>query len=193
MPSGLCSILKDEDALQKLEDAYLSTFGDGQTLLEFTQEEIEEPQNWIDQSGDLGVEEFKKLNEKELRCALGIPLGDQDFPYLNRWRHVDGLLPSQISNFSKLNEDRTLTLQQALVKHQLLPIKPFWHQLVGAAAAIKRMFNEANVLYADGVGVGKTMQAFLLMCLLRYYKKQFEKENGKQCFCTVSSTYSHTC
>ena len=179
--------------MQKLEDAYLSTFGDGQTLLEFTQEEIEEPQNWIDQSGDLGVEEFKKLNEKELQCALGIPLGDQDFSYLNRWRHVDGLLPSQISNFSKLNEDRTLTLQQALVKHQLLPIKPFWHQLVGAAAAIKRMFNEANVLYADGVGVGKTMQAFLLMCLLRYYKKQFEKENGKQCFCTVSGTYSHTC
>ena len=50
------------------------------------------------------------------------------------------------------------------------PLQPRWHQWVGLAAMVERFFSGSNVLLADGVGVGKTMQAFMVMAYMRYLR-----------------------
>ena len=58
----------------------------------------------------------------------------------------------------------------------LVALKPMWHQLVGVAAMVRRFFDGKNVILADGVGVGKTMECFMVMCYLRYLHGLKEKE-----------------
>ncbi|KAL5485573.1 hypothetical protein ACEPAI_6614 [Sanghuangporus weigelae] len=169
--------IRDEKQILRVEDEYLNLFGDTTTMAEFAAE-LDTPVNWVDDDGDLGVEEFKSLDEEQLKALLGIPAGSR-FPFLNRWRSVSGDLPADIRDFDDLERDADLTSERAQEEYNLLPVEPHWHQYVGVAAAARRFFSNRNVLFADGVGVGKTLQALMIMCLLRYYRSNAMKEKEK--------------
>ena len=139
--------------------------------------ELEAQVDWVSSDGDLGVEEFKDLDEKQLKQLLGIP-PENRFPYLNRWRSVSGELPNNIRDFETYESDPDLSPELARNEYGLLPVEPHWHQYVGVAAAIQRLFRNRNILFADGVGVGKTLQALMVMCMLRYYRSSAQKQKG---------------
>jgi hypothetical protein len=119
-------------------------------------------------SGDLGVSEFSHLTSRELRSLLGWP-NDRDGPFLLPFRHADGH-----TEFDKGKEG----LFQHLDPCDLDPPHPFttqrlqWHQLLGIASMIRRLFSPSEhsprcgVLLADEVGIGKTAQGLGLIAFL---------------------------
>ena len=164
--------MHDVDTVRELEKAYLETFDRVDTTSNDILEELEERHSgWIEEGGDIGVEEFWDSSVDELRFLLGISPNDTRFPYFNRLYHGT-IPPSQFKNFERLDADLTLVDDEKLDKLQLQRLEPDWHQYVGVAAAFRRMFRGLNVLLADRVGVGKTMQAFMIMSLLRLYRAQ---------------------
>lgn len=172
----ILSNLTDERLISQLEEDYLTTFTNSLSVADIDAE-LELESLWVDADGDVGVDEFKTKDETELRILLRLPPTGR-FPYMNRWRHELGLLPDEIWDFQSFDSNDELTEAEAKTK-RLVPLNPHWHQFVGVAAAVKRIFNGNNILLADGVGVGKTCEAFMLMSLLRYYRGNQARLNGK--------------
>ncbi|KAH8114058.1 P-loop containing nucleoside triphosphate hydrolase protein [Phellopilus nigrolimitatus] len=97
------------------------------------------------------------------------------FPFFNPYISDLGLLPRDIPgyySFTLEDEDR------ALKEEMLRPLEPRWHQYVGLAAMAKHFFNGENVVLADGVGVGKTLQCFMVMSYLRHMKVTEAQRKG---------------
>lgn len=141
----------------------------------------------LDDSADLGVSEFKNLSTESLLANLGIsPSRRTPFPFLSM---IVNDLGSSYDDSESLNTykellkqapDASLDNEQYEEKRKEWDAKlraegfsfiwPRWHQLVGLSAIVKRFFEGKNVLLADGVGVGKTLQAFMTMAYLRFLK-----------------------
>ena len=151
----------------------------------------------IDAQGDLGVGKLADKPLKELGRLLGIDTtGYKPFPFfetivsdlgkdpgddtIDRATYLD--LLKRMPNADELSDDEAAEefkkWDEELARHMYRRIWPRWHQVVGLVAMVERFFSHRNVLLADGVGVGKTMQAFMAMAFLRYsLRKQRKGEN----------------
>lgn len=113
---------------------------------------------------------MRERSTEELQALLGIQNGT--FPFFNSVIHDLGMWPDEIEDFESKNkiEDET-----ELLKHGLRNLRPRWHQYVGLAACVKRFFDRKNVILADGVGVGKTMQCLMIMAYLRHLRVVYKQ------------------
>lgn len=165
----LASLLSPEEIFE-LEDEYAETFhGENDDASEEVIGDISaEEAEWADAQGDLGVSEFTNKSIDDIKKMLSLPEGD--FPFFNRIISDLGALPSQIPGFEELNSNEGPEKEkaEALEAKNLRILSPRWHQYVGLAASVKRFFQGLNVILADGVGVGKTMQSFMMMAYLRH-------------------------
>lgn len=183
-------LFKDMSFISKVEFMY------NETLAQFSTDGIEclvgdpdpEGMNPFDRMGDIGVSEFERKDPAELSRMLGFGVdcsGYSPFPYFNGVRSELGLIPSKVPDFENLNKfperlppnptfqdvglckTRFDEYDAMLEKHQMQRFVPRWHQFVGLAAILRRLFNGDNVLLADGVGVGKTLQVYMLIAYMR--------------------------
>ena len=188
-------ILKDSTFISTLEERYQEQLGDDVFSLEDdAREDQPDPQAMaiMDQFGDIGVDEFRTKSLNELSDEFGYDCtGRRPWCFFVRLRSEMGLLPSQIANFNNISapapplddseeekkkfEDALQEYEKECEENKLLKFQPHWHQFVGVAAIVKRFFEGSNVLLADGVGVGKTLQVYMTIAYLRqlhYWKKE---------------------
>lgn len=135
----------------------------GSDIPEETLGALDDEGKWLDKAGDLGVAEFHNLTVDQIKSWLA--LTTKDFPFLNKIYSEHGDWPVQIKNFYKLNDE---PVEEELRRRHLAYLEPAWHQYVGLAACVMRFFRGLNGMMADGVGVGKTLQCFLIMNYLRH-------------------------
>lgn len=123
----------------------------------------------FDRAGEIGVAEFVKRPLGDLLGILGLDR-KAPFPFFNRYMHEQGALPKDIENFQKYEDSdySEESIQKAYEEAMLRPLKPYWHQYVALAAMAKMVFHGRNVLLADGVGVGKTLECLMLVAYLRH-------------------------
>jgi hypothetical protein len=113
------------------------------------------------QTKDFGVESFKKMGTKDLNWALGFTHNRSTLMVHYRIPGKDHWDSSQ----------KCVTDKQ--VKGVNSPTKLLWHQQVGVAALVTRLFTDEindppegktpGVLLADEVGLGKTLQCIAFM------------------------------
>jgi hypothetical protein len=113
-----------------------------------------------------GVEDFKKSSYADMCDLLGIPR-DGTIRGLNTLMAANGLSADPWSDGGK-NPFFDVPGNTA-------PLKPEWHQLVGIAALLQRIFTDYSVLLMDEVGLGKTLQSYGVMALLVDYRRYFAK------------------
>ncbi|KAL5476645.1 hypothetical protein ACEPAI_2831 [Sanghuangporus weigelae] len=170
----LKSMISLED-IEEMERVYAETFKEEEDL-----PALEQPVDveWFEKGGDIGVAEFREKTLREIREFLGLAELDEDapFPFLNKIIHDSGLRPDEITRFDEWNEVKDA---HELAKNLMRPFRPRWHQYVGLAAAVKRFFEGKNALLADGVGVGKTLECFMMMCFLRHLRIAQAKNDGE--------------
>ncbi|KAL5476548.1 hypothetical protein ACEPAI_3228 [Sanghuangporus weigelae] len=170
----LKSMISLED-IEEMERVYAETFKEEEDI-----PALEQPVDveWFEKGGDIGVAEFREKSLREIRELLGLAELDEGapFPFLNKIIHDSGLRPDEIDRFDEWNEVKDA---DKLAKNLMRPFRPRWHQYVGLAAAIKRFFEGKNVLLADGVGVGKTLECFMMMCFLRHLRIAQAKYDGE--------------
>jgi len=162
--------LNDPEVIRRLELEFYSTFKE----LSLDMDTIENRDNegglnWLDEDGDVGVTEWKDKTVDDIRAQLGLPSEEDmpDFPFLNRhYSPVGKDLVNDASDFP--GYDPKNTTDEEAESMGLLRLKPHWHQWVGLAAMVSRGFEGKNVILADGVGVGKTLQCFMLIAYLRF-------------------------
>lgn len=165
--SGLEWILeamKNLEDILELERAYEESFA-AEESLETVIEEVGDSQAWLNKDGDHGVGEFKALNVAQIRNLLGLP--SNRMPFFNHVIHDLGTWPEDIIGFEEV---KNLEDEKKLKEVRLHHLEPKWHQYVGLAACVKRFFNNENIILADGVGVGKTMQCMMIMAYLCHLK-----------------------
>lgn len=157
--------LNSPAVIEQVEASYNSYF----RSLEDLEDPEEDLMQWMDGDGDLGVAEMKGLSRDELMAQLGLPVSpDWTFPFFNSFISDLGSLPDEVNDFDsyKAPDDE----QKALAERNLRRLEPRWHQIVGIAAIVRRVFEGRNVILADGVGVGKTLVCMGLMAYLRHLK-----------------------
>lgn len=175
--------LRGLEEISELEQAYAEKFltveGEGDGNYELME--------WMDDSGDLGVGEWKTKSDDEMLELLGLKQlweGENDmeitvtwqFPFMNGWLATDGTLPSGIQDLRTLHDEDADKVKSRSDRPPLIPLKPMWHQYVGLAAMVKRFYHGKNVILADGVGVGKTMECFMVICYLRFLRTLLANE-----------------
>ena len=157
----------------------------------------EELMKMLDKDSDLGVGDYQHKSMAELGEMLGIDAIQRTaFPYFStivsdlskdpgdlegdRQQYSDlmSLRPDVSDMDEEEAEEAFAKWDEVLAKNFYRRIWPRWHQLVGLTAMLARFYTHKNVLLADGVGVGKTMQAFMAMAYLRYCK--FRLKNGQK-------------
>ena len=162
------------EEIEEMERVYAETFKEEEDL-----PPLEQPVDveWFEKGGDIGVAEFREKALREMKELLGLVELDEDapFPFLNKIMHDSGLRPDEINHFDEWNEVKDA---HELAKNLMRPFRPRWHQYVGLAAAVKRFIEGKNVLLADGVGVGKTLECFMMMCYLRHLRIAQAKNDG---------------
>lgn len=168
--------LEDPETITVLEAAFVDAFeredGEDEEPLD-----VPDSQQWLDESGDLGVTEWKKTRLPELLRVLDLP-GDDDaevppFPFFAKFVSDDGRPMRDVVGAEEV------TAEMAAEKG-LRPLRLLWHQYVGIAAMAKRFFRNENVILADDVGVGKTCQCLGLFAWLRLQIAKAEKAG--ECF-----------
>lgn len=110
------------------------------------------------EGADPGVEVEANMPSTQLSSNLGF---QNDMPFLfNNFRHTGGL-----SAWSKEFEDAMKSNPDVLEAFSLQ-----WHQLAGVHAAVRKILSPSpnparctGVLFADDVGLGKTIQASTVM------------------------------
>jgi SNF2 family DNA or RNA helicase len=162
----LLSELNHPEMIARLEYEYNISFSVEMTLIQDLQSMGS--QEWLDADGDLGVSDFKDKSIDELRRLLGLQ-SERDqpaFPMFNEFVADAGL-----ERDPHLNDDvlRTKT-DEELREFSMIRTRPRWHQYVGLVAMVKRFFDGQNVILADDVGVGKTLQCMMVMAYLRHLK-----------------------
>lgn len=144
----------------------------------------------FDAEGDIGVEEWKEMSMIRVGVELGLDAsGRVAFPNFHSVMSDIGMRPAEIKEFLKIRlpeppatqsdddvrdyEERLAQFDAEMQRHPaaLRRFWPHWHQLVGLAAIVKRFFEGSNVLLADGVGIGKTITAFMVASYMRALKK----------------------
>ena len=177
--------LNNPESIARIEDTYRELY---QNL-----EELEDPTTnmteWLDEEGDIGVGEYRDVNTEGLRAELGLEdkdKGDWSFPYFVDYRADNGRLAAEVPELEKFGHSKED--EEAAQKVGLTRLSLFWHQYVGVAAILKRVFEKKNVILADGVGVGKTLQCLAVMMELRYslYRCSTETGNPHQILAGVS-------
>ena len=163
----LLESLNDPEHILLLEKAYIDLFSPDDQTLGDVLEGDGITQDWLDELGDHGVTEFKSYREPDILRLLGLPPDGPPyfFPFCNRVIHDQG----DILSLTEAGRELLKVQDEAVLKqHKAGLLTPRWHQLVGLAACVKRFFRQLNVILADGVGVGKTMQYLMIMAYLRH-------------------------
>jgi TATA-binding protein-associated factor len=114
---------------------------------------------------DPGVEIESSMSPTMLADNLGFPRG---LPLLfNKYRNRNGLSPWDSDSAHLFDDDA------AHNNEDMIPFVPHWHQLAGAHALFRKVFNSApnehactGMLIADDVGLGKTCQATMVIAAL---------------------------
>jgi TATA-binding protein-associated factor len=123
------------------------------------------------EGADPGVELEARMSASELASRLGF--GDDNVPFLfNNQRHCAGF-----SAWSQEFEDAAMSKST-----EFEPLSLQWHQLAGVHAALRKVLSPVadpshgtGVLFADDVGLGKTIQASTIMASLSELSIQQER------------------
>ena len=174
--------LRKTKYIGEIEETYMTALQDGMDTLD----DETDLMNILDAGGDLGVGDYKDLSMEDLGNMLAVDTtGYKPFPSFesivsdlgkdpgdlesNRLTYVD--LMKRQPNVDKLDKSELKAAfdewDKLLAENSYRRIWPRWHQMVGLVAMVRRFFDRKNVLLADGVGVGKTMQAITAMAYLR--------------------------
>ena len=153
-----------EEVIQLLEtyDDYFGRYSNADDELE----NVEEPQGVrlgeTVEGADPGVHVEAKMSVGQLSTRLGF--GDNNMPLMfNTYRHLGG--------FSGWSKDFELALAQNSDSIEKFSLQ--WHQLCGVHAALRMILTRepdprhcTGVLFADDVGLGKTIQAAAIIAVL---------------------------
>lgn len=186
--------LNDPEIVAQLEDDYADVFLELEAEEEEGQDEV--LAGAFDDMGDLGVQEFCSKDTAQLRTLLGVEgrTKGESFPFFNAWVSDIGRLPETIKGIEELD----VTNEKAGAEHEakLRPLRPQWHQYVGVCSIIRLFQSGKNVLLADGVGLGKTMETFMVCATLRHIRLMLSRNItppiGELCICLQVDLYS-TC
>lgn len=168
--------MTDPELIARMEDQYAETFND-------LEEEVDDESDKLavslfEQGGDLGVVAYQNWTLLQLFKVLGLKPDDETdnppFPFFNSWVSDLGRLPTEMPGFYDIGpkDDNNPLVNE----WKLRELRPLWHQYVGLTAMVKQFLNGRNVLLADGVGVGKTMQVFMTCAYMRYLRLRSDKE-----------------
>ncbi|RXW12447.1 hypothetical protein EST38_g13407 [Candolleomyces aberdarensis] len=152
------------EEVTRLLEMYDQYFGHPSTVEE--ELDAEEPQGVAfgqpEEGADPGVEVEAKMTISQLASRLGLGTGVMPFLF-NTVRHSGGL-----TAWTKEFEDACRLKDKILEKFSLQ-----WHQLCGVHAALRMILTPTpqpnhctGVLFADDVGLGKTIQTSAIMAIL---------------------------
>lgn len=113
-----------------------------------------------------GVEDLQHLEEDQIWDMLGLTR-ERAIPYFNVMvdpeNTRDSWDPANAAFFANSANLKELRLQ--------------WHQLIGVLKMLLLAFDGDPTLMMDDVGLGKTIQAVALICMLAYFRR-FYAEHG---------------
>lgn len=113
-----------------------------------------------------GVEHFQDKTPKQMWTHLGL---EDRIPGLNDMQDPNGLVdPWMPAAWDRLVE-----------ANKVVPLFPFWHQVVGIAQLMNQVIHGRPTLLMDGVGVGKTLQ---LVGTIALYAQYYEFFKQNKCF-----------
>ena len=159
----------DPDTIQDLEKRYSEAFDAERFVVD---ESSPDMMRFMDAEEDLGIKMYENRTYESMCRHLGIPyenVGESircKFPFLNRYLSFGGLVPDDKDAkvvYEQLTEENYEELGWSV-------LQPRWHQLVAVAAMMDRFGDGKNVLLADGVGVGKTLECCMMMAYLRHLR-----------------------
>lgn len=110
-----------------------------------------------------GVETWKKNTEADLWTFLGLSAA-RKIPLFNEFADPDSNLDPWDSRHAGLFK----------TGEGLIPLRPRWHQLVGVMKMLSDMFEGKTVLLMDEVGLGKTLQAVALICMVEFFRNYYK-------------------
>lgn len=160
-------VLCDETTLAETLAEYTSHFEeDYEEVLADGNSEL---MRMFDNGEDLGVGAYKETPTVQLQKELGMSnQPDSPFPFFNPFYKAGAVkyVPHiGDKEFSSLKHPEDIERAESM---DYLPFLPRWHQYCGLVAMIARFIENKNVLLADGVGVGKTLQGLMLFAWLRF-------------------------
>ena len=181
--------LSDYEEIERVRREYEKYFP-SETIEDMPEQYGEEiTRNVLDTDGDLGVGDFQYLQTAAICQLLAIPtttvkkkIEDEDggtrfeevpdihFPFFHLYESEFGTPPDpdKVPDHKRWVSYTAEQEEQAREEDHLLPLRPRWHQYVGLAACVKAFLLGKNVLLADGIGVGKTMECMMIMAYLRH-------------------------
>lgn len=112
---------------------------------------------------DTGVEHFQDKTFAQMWHHLGL---DDHIPGLNDKQDPNGLLDPWAPN----DKEWDVLLQ----RNKVIPLFPFWHQVVGIAQLMDQVIRGRPTLLMDDVGVGKTLQVVGAIALYAQYFEYFK-------------------
>lgn len=167
----------DPDTIQDLEKKYTEAF----EAERFTVDESNpDMMGFLDATEDLGVMGYRDTPYEGMCRLLGIQFdsGSQtcEYPFLNKYLSEGGIVPDDKEAkavYGQLTPETCRDMGWSL-------LQPRWHQLVAVAAMMERFKAGRNVILADGVGVGKTLECCMTMAYLRHLRiTQTPNSTGK--------------
>ena len=116
-----------------------------------------------------GTSDFEHMTIAEIKECLQWPVDAKaDAPFFNT--HIDPARRVDPTNGGPWDD--------TLNANALVPLALQWHQWVGVACALVRIFKGLPVFLMDDVGLGKTFQAIAVMAWLEYLRLRKAK-SGK--------------
>lgn len=110
-----------------------------------------------------GVEHFQDKTPEEMWAHLGL---EDRIPGLNDQQDPNGLVDPWTAGSAWNN---------LVESNKVVPLFPFWHQVVGIAQLMHQVIRGRPTLLMDGVGVGKTLELVGVIALYAQYYEFFKK------------------
>lgn len=115
-----------------------------------------------------GTEKYAKTEPSDLLVAIGIDP--------KSWRARDSAVPWFCRKYdpSEIRRNPTDHPQWFEVAENGAPLEPRPHQFCGMLRILENIFEGEPVAVFDEVGLGKTIQAIGVICLLTYYREWYK-------------------
>lgn len=121
-----------------------------------------------------GTEKYRDWTPQQLFGAMGLPGGK--IPYLQSFIDREGQETGWDMGFGVMPTLEQLAATHNtgdILNHRYVRFTPLWHQLVGVFVMLHNAFEGKPVLLMDGVGLGKTLQSLMVICMLRFYRQYY--------------------
>lgn len=165
----IADLKRNAPLIRLMEEAYINhfalTFEDSAPLVDGLNDANK--MDWLGPNNDVGTNHLMDCTLKDLFDLGGLPYDEKHpmFPFFNDWIAPS---PKTLADFPNFKPGVT-TDEEALAMG-LRRFNTMWHQACGTLAMMGMGYRSDNIILADSVGVGKTVECLMLIAALRTHR-----------------------